>query len=375
MAKKPQTQKIATKEAKNSSSRLPYNENLASFREWFGENWKMTLLIFGFTFLVFFMKVHEEMNGSFRGEKSDENLYEVLGLTSQATVKDIKKQYNKLAVEFHPDKHPNCVVCEEKFRKISAAYEVLSSEDSKEHYDQTSGILEPIKSGTTSLYLSNIHKIVYETPYVWIIQVYSEDSSRSQTFSGFWEELAIEHDYINFGRINHMSQTKLVYQLPFAVDELPHVFSIVPGEHSEVLELSYDKSPNADLRNFLRKAIGTHYKIVQAKEVAYMLKNRTLKKKVTLINIDSIPIIYQYMAYRYPEWFEFYSTPTGSHKAVQETVGSEKASIVIASEFKNSNELPNRVFTAPQSKNTIKRVLSYLMSTSLPSKLNRRTKV
>lgn len=40
-----------------------------------------------------------------------------------------------MVIEYHPDKNPNCVMCEEKFAKISKAYEVLSNEDSKNHYD------------------------------------------------------------------------------------------------------------------------------------------------------------------------------------------------------------------------------------------------
>lgn len=372
MAKKQQVQKQAAKPQNSSGVFTSSSEDYEKYRSWFAENWKMALLIFGFTFLVFFMKVHEEMNTSLHGEKSSENLYEVLGLPSTSTIKEIKKQFNKLAIEFHPDKHPNCTVCEEKYRKISAAYEVLSSEESKEHYDQTFGILEPIKSTTTSLYLSNFQKLVYETPYIWIVQVYSENSSQSQTFAGFWEDFALENDFINFGRVNFISQSKLVYQLPFAVDELPHVLSIIPGENSEVLEFSYDKSPNADLRNFLRKSLGYHYETLSGTDIDSFSRKKSLKKKVLLINFDIIPVIYQYLAYRYPQWFEFYSTSIGTHKAVQQQLKNDKATMYVVSERKNENELPNRVFTSPQNKNSVKRLLSYLMATSIPSPINRR---
>lgn len=58
-----------------------------------------------------------------------------MGLSSNASIKDIKKQFNKLVIDFHPDRNPECTICEEKFGKISKAYEVLSNESSKNHYD------------------------------------------------------------------------------------------------------------------------------------------------------------------------------------------------------------------------------------------------
>lgn len=58
--------------------------------------------------------------------------YGALGLDKRATAKDIKKAYRKLAVKYHPDK-PNGD--EEKFKEISAAYEVLSDPEKKAKYD------------------------------------------------------------------------------------------------------------------------------------------------------------------------------------------------------------------------------------------------
>lgn len=79
------------------------------------------------------MKLAEE--GGFTRNQAQEDLYDVLGVSSKASIKEIKKQFNKLANDFHPDKNPNCAICEEKFGKLSKAYEVLSNEESKTHYD------------------------------------------------------------------------------------------------------------------------------------------------------------------------------------------------------------------------------------------------
>ena len=62
--------------------------------------------------------------------------YEVLGLTKDATEKDIKKAYRKLAFKWHPDKNPeNKKEAEEKFKEINEAYSVLSDPDKRRQYD------------------------------------------------------------------------------------------------------------------------------------------------------------------------------------------------------------------------------------------------
>ena len=64
-----------------------------------------------------------------------EDLYEVLGVTKNATQNEIKSAYRKLAVKYHPDKNPGDKAAEEKFKKISAAYDVLGDETKRRQYD------------------------------------------------------------------------------------------------------------------------------------------------------------------------------------------------------------------------------------------------
>jgi curved DNA-binding protein len=63
------------------------------------------------------------------------SLYETLGVSENATQAEIKKAYRKLARKYHPDicKKPEC---EEKFKEINAAYEVLNDEQKRKQYDQ-----------------------------------------------------------------------------------------------------------------------------------------------------------------------------------------------------------------------------------------------
>jgi curved DNA-binding protein len=64
-----------------------------------------------------------------------EDYYQVLGVEKKATADEIKKAYRKLALKWHPDKNPN-KGAEEKFKKISEAYAVLSDTEKRQQYDQ-----------------------------------------------------------------------------------------------------------------------------------------------------------------------------------------------------------------------------------------------
>ncbi|KAL3217283.1 hypothetical protein MRX96_032537 [Rhipicephalus microplus] len=63
---------------------------------------------------------------------SDGKLYDVLGVSRNATEYEIKKAYRKLAKEYHPDKNPQEG---EKFKEISFAYEVLTDPKKREIYN------------------------------------------------------------------------------------------------------------------------------------------------------------------------------------------------------------------------------------------------
>lgn len=67
-------------------------------------------------------------------EKRD--YYEVLGVSKSADATEIKKAYRKLALKYHPDKNPGDKEAEEKFKEAAEAYDVLSNEEKKRHYDQ-----------------------------------------------------------------------------------------------------------------------------------------------------------------------------------------------------------------------------------------------
>ena len=62
--------------------------------------------------------------------------YRILGVPRTATPGEIKKAYRKLAGKHHPDKDPGNPGAEEKFKDISAAYNLLSDAKKKKSYDR-----------------------------------------------------------------------------------------------------------------------------------------------------------------------------------------------------------------------------------------------
>ncbi len=62
--------------------------------------------------------------------------YEVLGVARDASVRDVKKAYRRLAMKYHPDRNPDNDEAEEKFKELSEAAEVLSDEQKRASYDQ-----------------------------------------------------------------------------------------------------------------------------------------------------------------------------------------------------------------------------------------------
>jgi DnaJ-class molecular chaperone len=64
-----------------------------------------------------------------------QNYYSVLGVPRDASAKDIKQAYRKLARKYHPDVNPGDPAAEQKFKEVSEAYAVLGNPENRKKYD------------------------------------------------------------------------------------------------------------------------------------------------------------------------------------------------------------------------------------------------
>ena len=62
--------------------------------------------------------------------------YSVLGVAKTASAADITKAYRKLAKKLHPDLNPGDKAAEEKFKQITAAYDIVGDEEKRGRYDR-----------------------------------------------------------------------------------------------------------------------------------------------------------------------------------------------------------------------------------------------
>lgn len=76
-----------------------------------------------------------------------EDYYDILGVKRGAAAEEIQKAYRNLARTYHPDLNPDDKSAKEKFKKVQAAYEVLSDTNKRELYDRYGASFESMGTG------------------------------------------------------------------------------------------------------------------------------------------------------------------------------------------------------------------------------------
>ncbi|KAI8422500.1 hypothetical protein MSG28_006316 [Choristoneura fumiferana] len=121
---------------------------------------------------------------------TDLSFYEILGITKQSSTQEIRQAYKKLAIKFHPDKNQD-ESDQEKFLKITEAYETLKDPEKRRKYD-TFGIHQSYTRQYDYHSQKEYNKLFYnglyhEDPFVDTI-----------TGQGFYSYLSEGLHFINF---------------------------------------------------------------------------------------------------------------------------------------------------------------------------------
>lgn len=218
----------------------------------------------------------------------NQDYYELLKVSPDASINDIKKQYRKLAAQYHPDR-----TTEESHRahflKLTEAYEVLGNENKKDLYDQTYGtgnFKNYISSKTVTLTSQNYERLVVNSGQTWVIQVFDHDSYLSQTFADTWEKLADRYFFLKFGRIDRRAQQKLLHKLPFRPLEFPFLF-VQPSEGAPDF---VDYSPGDDIAKKLiqtvKDTIHMKVRIIGPNELGEWLENPNTVAKPRVVYLN-----------------------------------------------------------------------------------------
>lgn len=77
----------------------------------------------------------------------EKDYYRVLGVSATASEKDVTSAYRKLAKKLHPDANPGDEKAEERFKDVSAAYDVLGDPAKRKEYDETRSLFGPGGAG------------------------------------------------------------------------------------------------------------------------------------------------------------------------------------------------------------------------------------
>jgi DnaJ-class molecular chaperone len=112
-----------------------------------------------------------------------DELYEVLGVSRDASGDDIKKAYRKLAKKYHPDLNPGDKAAEETFKKLQAANNLLSDPEKRKQYD--AGEIDAEGNETQQRYYRDYAGAGGEHPY--------QSSAGYEDISDIFSDLFREH--------------------------------------------------------------------------------------------------------------------------------------------------------------------------------------
>ncbi|XP_054287218.1 dnaJ homolog subfamily C member 10-like [Macrosteles quadrilineatus] len=155
---------------------------------------------------------------------SGTDYYELLGITKDADNKEIRKAFKKLAVTLHPDKNLDDPDANEKFAKVTRAYEVLKDPSQRKQYDlhgeETPSSWSQSQYHSYSYYrdhfgiydddpqivtlnMADFDSLVTKSGVQWFVNYYSPLCSHCHDLAPEWRKLALDLEgVVMFGAVN-----------------------------------------------------------------------------------------------------------------------------------------------------------------------------
>ncbi|KAJ8721645.1 hypothetical protein PYW07_002420 [Mythimna separata] len=239
---------------------------------------------------------------------TDVTYYEILGVTKKASAQEIRQAYKKLAVKYHPDKNPGEDE-QEKFLKITEAYETLKDPDKRNNYDLYGSFSSAKKydyrsqSEYNNLYYNGLY---HNDPFVdtlsgaswknymkdgfYFINFYSPFCPPCQNVAEHWKKLAeIYKGIVKVGAVNCKYHNSFCYN-NMRIGSYPTLLFYPNGKKGNYVYHNGDRTLDAldeFVMMFLRNAVHVPT-VVQLrstdKPMAYVLgANRIAKNALTRI--------------------------------------------------------------------------------------------
>ena len=165
-----------------------------------------------------------------------QNLYDILGITTNATSNEIKRAYRNQALRWHPDKSPdatdeqrNKIV--KRFKAIANAYDILSDDKKRQQYDKNclENVDIPTETPSTMQYKDAV-KIFMD----FAVRILREDYSRNQSALKVISTFAIS-TYVG-SRNNSFILGGAIYALLLGSSTTSVFDELIPEERADLIQ-------------------------------------------------------------------------------------------------------------------------------------------